>query len=374
MIKRYSDTYIENVWSDQYKFDLWNDITTLYIRNQAKTEISFQALRPEVLEKKVKLKELSTKHEFVAFLAEYLEQFNKYNSKYARYAHYGLTSSDIIDTADSIRIKKSIKYVIGLIESLCVELQVLSKRTNIKAVGRTHGKHAEEINWNSRIAQTLYEIREAKLKLSFASGACFGKLNGPVGTSSHINIPAANQTLKDLNLDKAPFSTQIIPRIHNVEVFYAGALLASVYQRFATLVRLSSIDEINELQEGFKKGQTGSSAMPHKNNPILSENITGLSRIIKSYLSPAFENINLWWERDISHSSVERILFPDLFHLLSRSTMNMITLVKNINVNKEDIILNLKKSNISSHSELLKELKDSSRFEAYYKIQERTLQ
>ena len=372
MIDRYKDDYMNLIWSDEHKYALWNKITTLYIKHQAELETSEKSLSPYLSVEKIKEYEKTTKHEVVAFLKAYSEMFQE--SEHSKLIHYGLTSSDLIDTADSIRVRDSLIYLESIINKLVKSLNHLAQENlSVYAAGRTHGKHAEKINWTLRVHHLVYELSEIKLHLNIAKRACYGKLAGPVGNSAHVNLEATARTLKDLNLVKAPFTTQVIPRIHNVQVFYLGALLGAAYERFCTMIRLSSIDEINEIQEGFSKGQAGSSAMPHKNNPILSENITGLSRMLKAQMGPALENVNLWWERDISHSSVERVLLPQMFHLASKATSNMIKLVNNLKLNKEAISNNLANAEVSSHEKLLKETQITSRFEAYSKIQSETM-
>lgn len=372
MIDRYKDDYMDLIWSDEYKYGLWNKITTLYIKHQAGLETSEKSLSPYLSLKKIKEYEKTTKHEVVAFLKAYSEMFQ--NTEHSKLIHYGLTSSDLIDTADSLRTKDSLIYLEGLIDELVKSLNNLAiKNLSVYAAGRTHGKHAEKINWTLRVHHLVYELSEIKLHLNIAKRACYGKLAGPVGNSAYVNLEATTRTLKDLNLARAPFTTQVIPRIHNVQIFYLGALLGAAYERFCTMIRLSCIDEINEIQEGFTQGQAGSSAMPHKNNPILSENITGLSRMLKAQMGPALENVNLWWERDISHSSVERVMLPQLFHLTTKATSNMIKLVNTLNLNKEAIANNLSNAEVSSHEKLLKETQLTSRFEAYAKVQTETM-
>jgi len=373
MIKRYENKRITQIWSDDHKYELWNKITTLYIKYQAKLETCERSLAPHLSIKKIKEHEKTTKHEVVAFLKAYSEMFQ--NTECSKLIHYGLTSSDLIDTADSLRIRDSLIYLEGMLNQLVESLNNLAmENLSVYAAGRTHGKHAEKINWTLRLHHLVYELSEIKLHINIAKRACYGKLAGPVGNSAHVNLEATTRTLKHLNLTKAPFTTQVIPRIHNVQIFYIGALLGAAYERFCTMIRLSCIDEINEIQEGFAQGQAGSSAMPHKNNPILSENITGLSRMLKAQMGPALENVNLWWERDISHSSVERVMLPQLFHLTTKATSNMIKLINNIKINKEAIENNLSNAEISSHEKLLEETQvTNSRFEAYAKVQSQTM-
>ena len=197
-----------------------------------------------------------------------------------------------------------------------------------------------------------------------------GKLSGPVGTSSHINPEIAKSTLSEFNLQPIQIATQVIPRHLFAKLTWAIALTLSVYERFATMIRLSAIDEVNEIQEGFSRGQCGSSAMPHKNNPIVSENLCGLARLARRNVEPALQNIPLWWERDISHSSVERVIWAESFHLLMHSTLKMHQLIQDIYILEENIDFNLNDSLVkTSHTDLLNTLTKTSRSEAYKVVQ-----
>lgn len=381
MIKRYENRDIKRIWSLSNKKTIWEKIELNYLNKilskkfNLKKEISLLNRNDELIERY----ERECKHEFVAFLKEMSERLSSiYESIYPQcssYIHYGLTSSDVIDTTFSIQIKKSINHLLQETHSVHKELnKLINTHKGLKAVGRTHGKHAEEINYVSRFKQFKCELDYAENELIEAKKNLYGKMTGPVGTSSLVYAEEALQTIKDFDLKPAPFSTQIVPRIYYNKVIFACVSLMSCYERFCTQLRLSAIDELDELQEGFSVGQAGSSAMPHKNNPIISENITGLARLVKRNLFTSIENNNLWFERDISHSSVERIIYPESFHLCVTATKKMHEeLLPNLVVNTSKISFNLKNAedSISSHKALLNESLNTNRFNAYTKVQKK---
>ena len=378
MIERYEDNKIKRIWSENHRFFLWQKIELIYLNNILKNKNIIPnntELYPlqQVDDCMFSQYEKQTKHEMVAFLKELSYRLDAYHEKYPevnQYLHYGLTSSDIIDTAFSIQINESLDYLILLLIEL--KASTTDKIRNIKplpAIGRTHGKHAEPIDFSQRFELLNTELYHCIDKVLQAKKNLYGKLQGPVGTSSFVFKDAAKTTLKELNLKEVPFATQVIPRIYYTDTVYALVLLASCFERFATMIRLSCIDEINEMQEHFSPGQTGSSAMPHKNNPIISENICGLARYIKSNFQVALDNNNLWWERDISHSSNERLIWPESFHLICNLTLKLKKLIDNLHINSDQIHTNLSQSNSKSHQELLLNSTKTTRFEAYETVQ-----
>lgn len=371
MISRYEDSEIKRIWSDENRYALWEKIELLYLKNLLSNKgftYCFSSLQLQDINL-IKHYEKETKHELVAFLKELASRFHL-NSEATKYLHYGLTSSDIIDTASSIQIRESINRLLHLLTTLTNEFTSLILYNNtLPAIGRTHGKHAEEINFISRFQSFLIEINTARDELISAKQNLWGKMSGPVGTSTFVDKKAARNVLIDLNLKPLLITSQIVPRYLYLKPMYAALNLMLAYERFSTLVRLSAIDEVNELQEGFSQGQAGSSAMPHKNNPVISENITGLTRIVKANFQASVDNTNLWWERDISHSSVERIIWPDTFHIAAHTTNNMINLIKNLQINSSNIEENLYHSNSTSHEELLNQTQQTDRFSAYTKVQ-----
>ncbi len=374
MIERYQDRDIRILWSKTYKYGLWEKIELLYLNAMMKEEPEFDEaiLTPFVrCQESIARFEKTTKHEFVAFLQELSNRLEIFKSKKVlKYLHYGLTSSDVIDTAMSLQIKSSIQIIKNKLEAtLMVATELTNSTSNINTIGRTHGKHAEEISLSSRFELFEVELMNGLNLLEESEKHLYGKLTGPVGSSSFVNIKAAQKTLKELGLTAAPITTQIIPRFYYTDVMYACIMIMSALERMATQIRLLSIDEINEMQEGFTEGQTGSSAMPHKQNPIISENICGLARLAKRNFQTALDNNNLWWERDISHSSVERIIWPETFHLTAHALVKMTNLLKNLNINTTSIAKNLNNSSHQSHKELLEGSIESSRFQAYKDVQ-----
>lgn len=378
MIERYEDNKIKRIWSKNHRFFLWQKIELIYLNNILKNKNIIPndtELYPlqQFDDYMFSQYEKQTKHEIVAFLKELSYRLDIYHEKYPevnQYLHYGLTSSDIIDTAFSIQINESLDYLILLLIEL--KSSTTDKIRNIKplpAIGRTHGKHAEPIDFSQRFELLNTELYHCIDKVLQAKKNLYGKLQGPVGTSSFVFKDAAKTTLEELNLKEVPFATQVIPRIYYTDTMYALVLLASCFERFATMIRLSCIDEINEMQEHFSPGQTGSSAMPHKNNPIISENICGLARYIKSNFQVALDNNNLWWERDISHSSNERLIWPESFHLICNLTLKLKKLIDNLHINSDQIHTNLSQSNSKSHQELLLHSTETTRFDAYEIVQ-----
>ena len=373
MIERYANKNISAIWSKENQYRVWKNIELTYLKHL----LDDSTLHPNLIAldiTKIEAYEKETKHELVAFLKELTFQLDDlYPEKtYTNYLHYGLTSSDIIDSANAVLIKQSIVYLGSATNVLLNTLNnLIDKYKDLDAVGRTHGKHAEPIKFASRFEHFKYELEIALKHLQIAKNDMPGKMTGPVGTSSFVNKEAAALTLSQFNLTQASFSTQVVSRMHYVQVIYACSLIMAAYERFCTQIRLMAINEIDEVQEGFSQGQTGSSAMPHKNNPIISENITGLSRLVRSNLQAAFENNNLWFERDISHSSVERIIIPDTFHLVATATNKIINhLLPNLHINQNKIIDNLQNANVSSHEELLKVSLTTKRLEAYKQVQD----
>lgn len=375
MIQRYANSKITEIWSDQNKFNLWAKLELTYLekfllhKNPALSIEFNKEINIDV--QKVKELEVVTKHELVAFL-QYLEiTIPLHDVK--KYLHYGLTSSDIIDTVSVLQIRDSFKaysdLYLDLITAICRKINEF-ELSELKTIGRTHGKHAEEIWFADRFLLLKSELEYSYSELKQAVESLPGKLSGPVGTSSHINPEIAKLTLSEFNLQPVQVATQVIPRHLFAKLTWAIALTLSVYERFATIIRLSAIDEINEIQEGFSPGQCGSSAMAHKNNPIISENLCGLARLARRNVEPSLQNIPLWWERDISHSSVERVIWAESFHLLMHSTLKMITLIDTMYINEESIDFNLHDSTVkTSHKDLLNKLTTSTRSQAYKEIQ-----
>jgi adenylosuccinate lyase len=374
MIDRYSNEQIKYIWSDKHKFALWEQISMYYLNTLLKQKdhsYNFKYPHPIKIQNVYDL-EKQTKHELVAFLIDLSRRLEHHNDPdLITYLHYGLTSSDIIDTASSIQIKQSISFltsaILKLRETLIDKIESIQ---DINCIGRTHGKHAEIMPLQNRFNDFFSAVMEINADLIRIEASLMGKLAGPVGTSTHVNEMAAKATLKKFRLKEAPVNSQVIPRRYYSEFMFTLTLLLKTYESFATNIRLLAIDEVNEFQEGFSKGQTGSSAMPHKKNPISSENICGMSRLMQRNLDAALNNIPLWLERDMSHSSVERVIWPESFHIALYATNRIKNVIENLTINSNTIQANINNSPQSnSHKELLQS--NLSRFDSYFKIQKK---
>jgi len=328
MIDRYSRPGMAAIWTLENKYKTWLEVEILAaeawaeigaIPRKAAEDIrksaAFETERVAEIEEK-------TRHDVIAFLTNVAEHIGPS----ARYLHWGLTSSDMLDTASAVIFKQALEIIIDDVDAL---LDVIKRRAfehrDTVMVGRSHGIHAEPITFGLKLAIWFDEMRRNRRRLENAKEtiSC-GKLSGAVGTFAHADPWIESYVCEHLGLKPAPASSQIIQRDRYAEVFCALAVLASSVEKIATEVRHLQRTEVLEAEEYFRPGQKGSSAMPHKRNPVLSENLCGLARLVRSYTIPALENVTLWHERDISHSSVERVTGPDAFigtdFMLSRLT------------------------------------------------------
>ena len=376
MIDRYISNEINSIWNDQNRFNTWKlvqeeFVETLEQLNIAEVGVAEKIRKAEVTKDEVYKREEITNHDLASFIDILQEKVGEGSN----WIHYGLTSSDIVDTANSILILQSIGIVEESINNLLSILQeraIQEKDTVI--IGRTHGVYAEETflgnifgNWHLEIQRSLKRIENSKNNIAI------GKLSGPVGNHSVVSEKMEKLTLEKLDLTPETFANQIVSRDRYAEVISALGILASTYERIATNIRSYQRSEISEMFEAFKEGQKGSSAMPHKKNPIGSERISGLARIVRSYVNTSLENMVLWNERDISNSSVERIILPDAFHLISFMTSELNSIIRNLIVNYEQINKNLTNAkNKSMSQKLLSHLvtKGIDRDTAYRKLQD----
>jgi len=349
MIPRYSRKEVAQIWEPMNKFKIWLDIEIYAAQAMEKYKIIPRGVAAKVRKKsKINIKrideiEKKTKHDVIAFLTSIAEHVGPE----AKYLHQGMTSSDVLDTCFNIQLKQSGKILLNDIEKLLKTLKSKSKKyKNVITIGRSHGIHAEPITFGLKLATYYAEFKRNKERLKLAIeeiSTC--AISGAVGTFAHIGPNIEKFVSEKLKLKPETISTQIIPRDRHAYYFNTLAIIASSAERLATEIRHLQRTEVLEAEEYFSSGQKGSSAMPHKRNPILSENITGLARLVRSYSLPAMENIVLWHERDISHSSVERNIGPDstvtLDFLLTRLNLvisNLIVYPKNMltNLNKFD--------------------------------------
>jgi len=376
MIDRYINNEISSIWNDQNRFNTWKLVQEKFVEtlehlNIAEKGVSKKIRNTEVSKEEVYKQEEITNHD----LASFVDILQKKVGDGSHWIHYGLTSSDVVDTSNSVLIMESIDTVTELINNLLTTLKdkaIEEKDTSI--IGRTHGVYAEETflgnifgNWYLEIQRSLKRIENSRNNIAI------GKLSGPVGNHSVVTEEMEKLTLEKLNLKPEIFANQIVSRDRYAEVVSSLGILASTYERIATNIRSYQRSEISEMFEAFKDGQKGSSAMPHKKNPIGSERISGLARIMRSYVNTSLENMVLWNERDISNSSVERIILPDAFHLISFMTSELNSIVSNLVLNYEKINKNLiDAKNKSISQKLLSHLvaQGIDRDTAYKKLQE----
>lgn len=377
MISRYSTELMNQQFSIENRFEYMKKVEVECALVQAEMGLIPRKAAQDI-EKKSKFQierilqiELTTKHDVIAFVSNMAENVGASG----RFIHFGLTSSDVLDTAFSMQISEALDIIIDEISVLKKELKkmvVLHKKTI--CAGRTHGIFAEVTTFGFKIAGFVEELERnlARIKLA-QNNIRICKLSGAVGTSSALPLEFEKKVALRLNLKVESFATQVIPRDRHAEVLNSLALLTAGYERLAVEFRHLQRSEVGEVCEGFSKGQKGSSAMPHKKNPISAENITGLARLMRSYAQAGFENIALWHERDISHSSVERVVFPDAFQLAHYMTMRLKNLVTNIYIDEKRMYENTQKLGgvlYSSHLLLhLVEKQNMTREEAYSLVQ-----
>ena len=366
MISRYSRKELTQIWSEENKYQIWLNIEIAAAKAMEKYKIIPKGVSSIVKTKaKIKVKriheiEAKVKHDVIAFLTSITEQAGIN----ARYLHQGMTSSDVLDTTINIQLVQSGNILLKDINTILSILKRQAKKYKFTpCIGRSHGIHAEPITFGLKLASFYEEFKRNKRRLLSAIyeiSTC--AISGSVGTFANIDPRIERFVAKKLKLRPEPISTQIIPRDKHAYYFSVLGIVAGSIERIANEIRHLQRTEVYEIQEYFSKNQKGSSAMPHKKNPILSENLTGLARMVRSYVVPALENIALWHERDISHSSVERNIGPDAnitldfaLYRLANILNNMVVypkkMLSNLNITKglifsEEVMLELTKSGI----------------------------
>jgi adenylosuccinate lyase len=377
MIDRYSRKEISDIWTLENKFKIWLDIEIAACEANAQLGIIPQEDLKTIKEKaqftvsRIEEIENQVHHDVIAFLTCIAE----YVGPSSRYIHYGLTSSDIVDTALSIQMKQAAEIILNDIDQLLAILKKLAlnyKQT--PCMGRSHGVHAEPTTFGTKMALYYHEFLRNRKRIQDAiDDIAYGKLSGAVGTFSNIDPRVETIVCEKLGLKPDPISTQIIQRDRHAYYMSAIAICAGTLDKLATEIRHLQRTEVREVEEPFQKGQKGSSAMPHKRNPVLCERVSGLSRVIKSNMMVALDNMTLWHERDISHSSAERIILPDSTIALDYLLGKMIFILDNLHVYPDAMMQTIEKTGGLFYSQalLLKLVeKGYTREEAYAIVQD----
>ena len=345
MISRYSRKELTSIWSEENKYKIWLDVEIAAAQAMEKLGqiprgvSSIVRKKAKINVKRIQQIESQVKHDVIAFLTSVTE---KAGIK-ARYLHQGMTSSDVLDTSFNIQLVQSGKIILKDLDQILKVLKKQAKKYKFTpCMGRSHGIHAEPITFGLKLASYYAEFKRNKKRLELAIeevSTC--AISGAVGTFANINPRVEKHVAKKLGLQVEPISTQVIPRDRHAFYFSVLGIIAGSIERVATEIRHLQRTEVYELQEFFSKKQKGSSAMPHKKNPILSENLTGLARMVRSFVVPALENIALWHERDISHSSVERNIGPDANITLDFALVRLTNLLDNMIVYPKKMLQNL---------------------------------
>ena len=374
MISRYSRKELTQIWSEENKYQIWLNIEIAAAKAMEKYKIIPKGVSSIVKTKaKIKVKriheiEAKVKHDVIAFLTSITEQAGIN----ARYLHQGMTSSDVLDTTFNIQLVQSGNILLKDINTILSILKRQAKKYKFTpCIGRSHGIHAEPITFGLKLASFYEEFKRNKRRLLSAIyeiSTC--AISGSVGTFANIDPRIERFVAKKLKLRPEPISTQIIPRDKHAYYFSVLGIVAGSIERIANEIRHLQRTEVYEIQEYFSKNQKGSSAMPHKKNPILSENLTGLARMIRSYVVPALENIALWHERDISHSSVERNIGPDANITLDFALYRLANILNNMVVYPKKMLsnLNITKGLIFSQEVMLELTKSGIPREKAYRI------
>ncbi len=380
MIPRYSQPQMTAIWSDQTKYEIWLEIETLAAEAMEQLGLvpagttkvlrergGFNIARIDEIEREVK-------HDVIAFLTSVAE----HTGPEARFMHQGMTSSDVLDTCLAVQLTRAANLLLADLDAL---LEALKRRAmehkHTVTVGRSHGIHAEPTTFGLKLTFAYAEFARAKARLECAKediGTC--AISGAVGTFAHLDPRVEAYVAEKLGLRPEPVSTQIIPRDRHAMFFATLGVIASSVERLATEIRHLQRTEVAEAEEFFSERQKGSSAMPHKRNPVLTENLTGLARIVRGYALPAMENVALWHERDISHSSVERMIAPDATVTLDFALARLAGVIDKLVVYPERMQRNLERGGGLVHSQqvlLALIQKGISREDAYRLVQKNAM-
>ncbi len=345
MIERYTLPEMGRIWTENAKFQSWLKVeiaaceANCSLGKMPEAALKEIRLNAKFEESRIKEIEKEVKHDVIAFLTN----INEYVGDSGRYIHVGMTSSDVLDTGLSLQLKDSCELLLEEIQKLENEVRSLARQhKNTLMIGRSHAIHGEPISFGFKLAGWLAEIlRDKKRLLILKESISIGQISGAMGTYANTNPEIEKITCDLLDLKPDTASTQVISRDRHAEYVQTIALVGASLDRFATEIRNLQRTDVLEVEEGFSKGQKGSSAMPHKRNPIRSERVSGLSRVLRSYVVTALENVPLWHERDISHSSNERIMLPDVSICLHFMLREMKEIINNLKVYPDNMLKNL---------------------------------
>ena len=381
MIQRYTLPEMGKIWEDKFKFNTWLQIEILACEARAELgDISKDDVK--VIKEKANFDvdrileiEETTKHDVIAFLTNVAE----YVGPESRHIHYGMTSSDILDTTLAYQMKTAGEILLGQLIDLRNALKKrAAEHKHTICVGRSHGIHAEPTTMGLKFALWFEETKRNIIRLENAiNNISVGQISGAVGTFEHLPLEVEEYVCKKMELSPAPVSTQIIQRDRHSEFLNTLALIGATLEKISIEIRHLQRTEVLEAEEFFSKGQKGSSAMPHKRNPIISERVTGIARLLRGNAMAALENVALWHERDISHSSVERIIIPDSCIILNYGLDLMIKLIENLLIYPKNMLnnLNITRGLVFSQTVLLKLIgKGVSREDAYKMVQTPAMQ
>ena len=375
MIERYSSDEMSSIWSEDNKVAKWLDVERAVIEILEKEEITPKGLSKQLKEvsithNEVLEREAVTNHDLAAFVDVLQSKIQKDSN----WIHYGLTSSDVVDTANALLIKESLNIVVEKIAELVNSLKNKAiSESDTLIIGRTHGVYAEPTTLGSIFGNWCLEVSRGLDRLSSSLEIIsYGKISGAVGNHSLISEEIENKILEQLSLKPEPLASQIVSRDRYADLFSSFAIIAGTYERIATNIRHYQRSEVGEMFEAFQEGQKGSSAMPHKKNPIGSERICGLARVVRGNTQASYETMALWHERDISNSSVERIILPDTFKLIDFMTRDLTNIINNLVIDYEKIESNLNSAKTKLGSQKLLSLivsKGTPRDDAYKFVQ-----
>ena len=381
MIPRYSRPEISTIWSEESKFRIWFEIEAHACDAQAELGVIPKSAAATIWKKgafeidRINEIERETKHDVIAFLTNLAEHIGED----ARFIHQGMTSSDILDTTLSVQLARASDLLIVGIDRLLKGLKRRAMEHKLTpTIGRSHGIHAEPVTFGLKLASFYAEFNRCRERLVLARreiATC--AISGAVGTFAHIDPSVEAHVAAKMGLVVEPVSTQVIPRDRHAMFFATLGVVASSVERLATEIRHLQRTEVREAEEFFSKGQKGSSAMPHKRNPVLTENLTGIARVVRATVVPALENVALWHERDISHSSVERVFGPDATIGLDFALHRLASVIEKLLIYPETMQANLDKLGGLVHSQqvlLALTQKGASREDAYLYVQRNAME